>query len=133
MNWKLMGQAFAAIFVAEIGDKTQLATLSLAAGGSSRWAVFAGSALALVATSAIAVLVGGALTRVIPPVWIRRAAGALFIALGLLFLFGRGEAGAGGPGRPASDAGAPSAQGQSPVPPSPTASSDGPSVISSEG
>lgn len=94
MDWKLFGSTFVAIFLAEIGDKTQLATLSLSAGGSSRWAVFAGSALALVCTSAIAVLVGEGLTRVVPPLWIRRAAGLLFVVLGLLFLFGRGEASA---------------------------------------
>ena len=89
MDWKLFASTFAAIFLAEIGDKTQLATLSLAAGGSSRWVVFAGSALALVATSAIAVVAGEALTRAIPPVWIKRGAGVLFIVLGVLFLLGR--------------------------------------------
>lgn len=119
MNWKLLAQTFGAVFVAEMGDKTQLATFSFAAGGSSRWAVFAGSALALVATSAIAVLVGGAITRVVPPIWIRRAAGAIFVVLGLLYLFGRGE---------------PPAQGQSPPSPSaPTALKDGPSGTSSDG
>lgn len=91
MDWKLFASTFAAIFLAEIGDKTQLATLSLAAGGSSRWMVFAGSALALVATSAIAVLAGEALSRAVPPVWIKRAAGVLFVVLGLVFLLGRGE------------------------------------------
>ena len=48
--------------------------------------MFAGSALALVAAAAIAVLVGEALTRVVPPEWLRRAAGATFVVLGLLFL-----------------------------------------------
>lgn len=91
MDWKLFSSTFVAIFVAEMGDKTQLATLSLSAGGSSRWTVFCGSALALVATSAIAVLVGDGLTRVVPAEWIRRGAGLLFIVLGLLYLFGRGE------------------------------------------
>ncbi|MBI2893743.1 MAG: TMEM165/GDT1 family protein [Deltaproteobacteria bacterium] len=91
MDWKLFASTFAAIFVAEIGDKTQLATLSLAAGGSSRWVVFAGSALALVATSAIAVLAGEAISRVISPIWLRRAAGVVFLVLGALFLLGRGE------------------------------------------
>jgi putative Ca2+/H+ antiporter (TMEM165/GDT1 family) len=109
MDWKLFASTFAAIFLAEIGDKTQLATLSLAAGGSSRWVVFAGSALALVATSALAVLLGEALSRAIPPIWVKRAAGALFILLGLLFLFGSGEGGgdAPGPGAAASREGAP--------------------------
>jgi len=91
MDWKLFASTFAAIFLAEIGDKTQLATLSLAAGGSSRWVVFAGSALALVATSAIAVLAGEALSRAIPPIWLKRGAGVLFIVLGVVFLFGSGD------------------------------------------
>jgi putative Ca2+/H+ antiporter (TMEM165/GDT1 family) len=90
MDWKLFASTFAAIFLAEMGDKTQLATLSLAAGGS-RWVVFAASATALVATSAIAVLAGEAVSRVVPPVWIRRAAGALFLVLGILFLFSKGD------------------------------------------
>lgn len=86
MDWRLFGSTFLGIFLAEMGDKTQLATLSFAAGGSSRWVVFAASALALVATSAIAVLAGEAVARHVPPVWIKRAAGALFIVLGVLTL-----------------------------------------------
>jgi putative Ca2+/H+ antiporter (TMEM165/GDT1 family) len=97
MDWKLLGSTFAVVFLAELGDKTQLATLSLAAGGSSRWMVFAGSALALIATSAIAVLVGEGLTRMIPAVWITRAAGVLFIVMGVLFLLGWGSEAPPGP------------------------------------
>jgi putative Ca2+/H+ antiporter (TMEM165/GDT1 family) len=89
MDWQLLTSTFVAIFVAELGDKTQLATLSLAAGGSSRWAVFVGAAFALVCTSAIGVLAGGAVARVVPPIWLRRGAGIVFVALGVLFLFGR--------------------------------------------
>jgi putative Ca2+/H+ antiporter (TMEM165/GDT1 family) len=88
MDWKLFATTFAAIFLAEIGDKTQLATLSFAAEGQSRWTVFAGSALALVATSAIAVLAGEAIARVVPPLWIKRSAGLLFLILGVLMLTG---------------------------------------------
>jgi len=91
MDWKLFVSTFVAIFVAELGDKTQLATLSLAAGRSSRLTVFGGAALALVATSAIAVLAGDAVSRFVSPVWLRRAAGLAFLAMGLLFLLGRGE------------------------------------------
>lgn len=91
MDWKLLLSTFVSIFVAEIGDKTQLATLSLAAGGRSKISVFAGSALALCATSAIAVLLGEGVGRFISPIWLRRIAGGVFIALGLLFLLTRGE------------------------------------------
>ncbi|HET7752443.1 MAG TPA: TMEM165/GDT1 family protein [Anaeromyxobacteraceae bacterium] len=90
MDWKLFASSFAAIFLAELGDKTQLATLSLASGGS-RWMVFAGAALALVTTTALAVLAGEAVSRVIPPIWIRRGAGALFLVLGLAFLFTKAD------------------------------------------
>ena len=91
MDWKLFAPTFMAIFLAEIGDKTQLATLSLVAGGSSRWVVFAGSALALVTASALAVVVGEALSRAIPSIWLKRGAGALFIVLGILFLLDGGN------------------------------------------
>jgi putative Ca2+/H+ antiporter (TMEM165/GDT1 family) len=90
MDWKLFVSSFVAIFVAELGDKTQLATLSLASEGSSRWAVFAGSALALVATSALAVLGGEMVSKVVSPIWLKRAAGALFIVLGVISLWKSG-------------------------------------------
>jgi putative Ca2+/H+ antiporter (TMEM165/GDT1 family) len=90
MDWKLFASTFVAIFLAEMGDKTQLATMSLSAG-SSRWVVFAGAAAALVATSAVAVLVGEGVARVVPQVWIKRGAGLVFVVLGLAFLFGKGD------------------------------------------
>jgi Ca2+/H+ antiporter, TMEM165/GDT1 family len=86
VDWRLFLSTFVAVFVAELGDKTQLATLSIAASSRSRWLVFAASALALVATSAIAVAAGEAITRVVSPLWIRRAAGVVFVAMGLLYL-----------------------------------------------
>lgn len=90
MDWKIFVSTFTAIFLAEMGDKTQLATMSLAAG-HSRWTIFLGAAAALVAASAIGVLVGGGLAKVIPPVWIQRAAGLVFVVMGLVFLFGKGD------------------------------------------
>jgi Ca2+/H+ antiporter, TMEM165/GDT1 family len=89
MDWKLFGSTFALIFLAELGDKTQFATLSLAASGKSRWLVFAGAAAALVATSAIGVILGEGVARIIPEIWIKRAAGVGFLVLGVLFLLGR--------------------------------------------
>ena len=86
MDWKLFASTFAAIFVAELGDKTQLAALSFSAGSSSKWTVFLASALALTLSSAIAVAAGEAVSRFVSPIWLRRAAGVIFVALGILFL-----------------------------------------------
>ena len=90
MDWAAFFSIFAAIFVAEVGDKTQLATLTFAAGARSRWMVFAASALALVAASAIAVLAGEVVSRLMSPAVLRRAAGVVFIVLGVMYLVGRG-------------------------------------------
>ncbi len=87
MDWRLFLTTFGAIFLAEMGDKTQIATLTFAAGGNSRWIVFAASALALVATSAVAVLGGEVIARYVSPLWLHRAAGAVFLVLGVLYLW----------------------------------------------
>jgi putative Ca2+/H+ antiporter (TMEM165/GDT1 family) len=89
MDLKLLASTFALVFLAELGDKTQLATLGLAASGGSRLMVFVGASVALIATSGLAVLLGGAVARAIPPVWIHRAAGVAFVVMGILFLFGK--------------------------------------------
>ncbi|MBI4867023.1 MAG: TMEM165/GDT1 family protein [Candidatus Wallbacteria bacterium] len=91
MDWKLFATTYAAIFLAELGDKTQLATMAAAAGSQSRVTVFAGAATALVTTSLLAVLFGELVTRWVPVAVLRRAAGALFVLLGALFLFGPAE------------------------------------------
>lgn len=82
MDWKLLSTTFAAVFIAELGDKTQLATLSFAGSGSSRWVVFLGSASALVLSSLIAVMVGEGLARIVEPRTLQRLAGAMFFVLG---------------------------------------------------
>jgi putative Ca2+/H+ antiporter (TMEM165/GDT1 family) len=89
MDWKLLLSTFGLVFLAELGDKTQLATFTLAASGRSRLAVFLGAAGALAVTSAIAVLLGEGVARAVPALWIRRAAGLGFLLLGALFLLGR--------------------------------------------
>jgi putative Ca2+/H+ antiporter (TMEM165/GDT1 family) len=86
MDWKLFVSTFFAIFVAELGDKTQLATLSLAASSSSRWVVFAGAGAGLLASSAIAVVLGDAVARVASPALLRRIAGVVFLVMGVVFL-----------------------------------------------
>jgi putative Ca2+/H+ antiporter (TMEM165/GDT1 family) len=90
MDWRVFFTTFSLVFLAELGDKTQLATLSLAASGRSRLVVFLGAAAALVLTTSIAVLLGAGLARLVPPSWIQRAAGVGFLVMGVLFLIGRG-------------------------------------------
>jgi putative Ca2+/H+ antiporter (TMEM165/GDT1 family) len=77
---------FLAVFVAELGDKTQLAALAFSAGAKSAWVVFAAASLALVASTAIAVGFGQALTRVLPLEWIRVGAAGLFLIVGAVLL-----------------------------------------------
>lgn len=86
---KQFATVFSTVFLAELGDKTQLATMALSTQGN-KWVVFAGSALALVATSALGVLAGSVVSKYIAPIWINRAAGVLFLVLGAAMLL-RGE------------------------------------------
>ncbi len=81
---KAFFSVFITVFLAEIGDKTQLATMLFAAEAkSSKWIIFAGSALALVCAAAIGVLVGAQLEKLISPRTLKIAAGIGFIAIGL--------------------------------------------------
>jgi putative Ca2+/H+ antiporter (TMEM165/GDT1 family) len=83
MDLKILLTTFGMIFLAELGDKTQLATFAFAAESKSRLAVFLGSAGALVLTSMLAVVFGSTLSRLVPANYIRVGAGALFVLLGL--------------------------------------------------
>jgi putative Ca2+/H+ antiporter (TMEM165/GDT1 family) len=79
----LLASTFATVFLAELGDKTQLAIVSISGTSSRPGAVFAGSALALVLASLLGSAAGGSLTRVIPTDWLQLAASAGFLLLGL--------------------------------------------------
>ena len=92
MDWKLFATAFGSVFLAEIGDKTQLAAFALSGGASSKWAVFFGASLALIAATAVAVLAGGVVERYVPVHWIKRGAGVLFVAIGVVLLVTQGAA-----------------------------------------
>lgn len=82
--------AFTTIFLAELGDKTQIATLLFAADkNNSKWVVFAGAALALVLTSAIGVLLGGALSQVVSEKVLKMIGGVGFILVGVWTLFAK--------------------------------------------
>ncbi len=81
---------FVTVFLAEIGDKTQLATMLFASEAKvSKWVIFAGSALALVLAAAIGVLVGAQLERFIAPRTLKLVAGIGFMAIGAWTLISR--------------------------------------------
>ena len=86
MDWRIFMTTFATIFLAEMGDKTQLAAMTMAAETKRPLTVFVSAALALACVSALGVAVGGALGHYLPLEWIRRVAALGFIAIGVLIL-----------------------------------------------
>jgi Ca2+/H+ antiporter, TMEM165/GDT1 family len=90
MEWKMFGTAFLTLFLAELGDKTQLAVISMSAKeGSSKLAVFAGASLALILVTLLGVLVGSILTQFVPVEWLQRIVALAFIVIGVLMLLGK--------------------------------------------
>ena len=84
---KVMLSTFALLFVAELGDKTQLAVINMTAKHKMPLWVFLGAALALTAVTALGVLGGEVLTRWIPEMVLRKIAAGLFVVMGLLMWF----------------------------------------------
>lgn len=83
MDLKAMAIVFGTVLLAELGDKTQLATLLFASDrGASRLAVFLAASAALVASTAIAVLAGGIVSQYVNPKLLGYVAGGGFIAIG---------------------------------------------------
>jgi Ca2+/H+ antiporter, TMEM165/GDT1 family len=89
MDWKVFTTAFITLFLAELGDKTQLAVITMTSGTESKLSVFLGASLALVAVTLIGVLLGGVLSQYVPTEWLQRIVAAAFIVIGLLMLFGK--------------------------------------------
>jgi len=78
---------FLTIFLAELGDKTQLATILFAADrDQSNWLVFTGAAAALVSSTAIAVLLGAAADRWLTMFPLKLLAGIGFVVIGVLLI-----------------------------------------------
>lgn len=83
MDWKVFATIFGAVFVAELGDKTQLATMLFAADGSaSRLTVFLAASAALVLSAALGVLAGSLLSSYIDERYLHYIAGVGFILIG---------------------------------------------------
>jgi len=84
MDFKILFTIFLAVFIAELGDKTQLATVLFAADKEvDKLTVFLGASLALIASSAIGVLVGGIISQHVNERYLHYIAGLGFIGIGV--------------------------------------------------
>ncbi|MCJ7667498.1 MAG: TMEM165/GDT1 family protein [Anaerolineae bacterium] len=90
MDWKIFVSAFGLIFLAELGDKTQLAAMVMAARSHSPLAVFLGAMAGFGLLTLIGVAFGSLIMRFVPEAYVRFAAGGLFILFGILILLGKG-------------------------------------------
>lgn len=88
MNIKVLATVFMSVFIAELGDKTQLATMLFASDREvSKWTVFLGASIALIVASGIGVLAGGFIAQHVSGRHLSRLAGAGFIVIGVWTLF----------------------------------------------
>ncbi len=86
-TWQALFLTFLTVFVAEMGDKTQMATMLMSAQSKSPWAIFWGSASALIAASLVSVLLGQGVAQIIPTQMLQRGAAVGFIGIGLYVLW----------------------------------------------
>ena len=84
MDWGILASTFGLIFVAELGDKTQLAVVTQTCKYRRPWAVFAGASLALTVVTLIGALGGELLGRLVPQHVLRIAAALAFVVMGIL-------------------------------------------------
>ena len=87
MQWQIFFTTFVAVFLAEMGDKTQLATFGFAVQDVSKLTVFLGASLALICATVIGVMVGSVAGKYLPLTYIKYGAGFLFIIIGLITIF----------------------------------------------
>jgi putative Ca2+/H+ antiporter (TMEM165/GDT1 family) len=83
LSWQIFTSTFVMIFLAELGDKTQLGTFAFASEARSPLSVFLGASLALVVTSFIAVVLGQVVGRLIPEKVVKLVAGLAFLGFGV--------------------------------------------------
>jgi len=83
----LLISSFFTIFIAELGDKTQLATLTLSGNSKKPLAVFLGSATALILASLVGVLAGGSIATFIPEIYLKLIASITFLIIGSRLIF----------------------------------------------
>lgn len=85
--WRVFGSTFITIFLAELGDKTQVTTLLMSAQSQAPWIVFLGAGSALITTSLLGVLLGQWLARRVSPATLDTAAGAMLLGITVCLLW----------------------------------------------
>jgi putative Ca2+/H+ antiporter (TMEM165/GDT1 family) len=83
----VLGTTFITIFLAEIGDKTQLSTLLMSAESHAPWVVFLGSGTALVTTSLLGVLLGGFIASKLSPKTVEKSAGVMLLLISVMLFW----------------------------------------------
>ncbi len=89
MDWKILMSTFITIFLAELGDKTQLASILMTSKTNKPVLVFLGTMLAFAVVTVIGVAVGTVITKFLPINFIKVGAAIAFIIIGILILFGK--------------------------------------------
>ena len=89
MDWKVFTATFGMLFLAELGDKTQLAVITMTGKSGAPVSVFLGAVAALAVVTLIGVIFGDAITRVVPPNVLHTGAALLFIGFGVAMLLGK--------------------------------------------
>ena len=87
MDWQLFSLSFITVFLAEIGDKSQLAAIALGSSAKSPKAVFFGSITALILASFLGVLAGGSLAQLLPTKLMKAIAALGFAVMALRLLW----------------------------------------------
>ncbi|MBF2097126.1 MAG: TMEM165/GDT1 family protein [Gloeomargaritaceae cyanobacterium C42_A2020_066] len=83
MDWQLLGVTFLTVFLAELGDKSQLATIALSSRCQTPWVIFAGTTTALILVTTLGVGLGHGLGNVVSPLAMKGLAALGFLVLGL--------------------------------------------------
>jgi Ca2+/H+ antiporter, TMEM165/GDT1 family len=86
MDWQLFFVTFGTVFLSELGDKSQLATLSISSNSKALRYVFLGSASALLLSSLIGVLLGDSMAEIIPTKFLKAIAAAIFAIMAIKVL-----------------------------------------------
>ncbi|MFH0924190.1 MAG: TMEM165/GDT1 family protein [bacterium] len=89
MDWKIILTTFWTIFLAELGDKTQLATITMTAKTKKGFSVFLGAIIAFLVLTIIGTSFGEFITKILPAEYLEKIAASAFILIGILMLWGK--------------------------------------------